>query len=169
MIFKTNIQIDINRALLDLDKIVQFFDNKNQLAITYDPDRPPYDLAPHLSAIGKSPIDIDQWNLSTVCPIFKDSYFYEILQNLPYTVQRARLMRMAPKTTYSMHVDTYKRLHFALITNPGCHLSFQSGDKFFGWHIPADGHAYIADTTKLHSAVNPWDQNRYHMVVDIKT
>jgi len=168
VIFKTNIKLELDRLLNDLSQVVSVFNSMNQLAIVYDPKKVIDGHEPHFSAIGKSPIDIDEWNLTEVCPIFKNTYLEEVIDIIPYQKQRIRLMRMLPKTTYSMHVDTYKRLHWALITDPSCHLTFQSNAKFFGWHIPADGFGYLADTTKMHSAVNPWDQIRYHLVIDIK-
>ena len=168
MILKTDLKFDLERLIDSLRFYIDIFDYNNQLAITFDETRLKENVEPHFIAIGKSPPDIDQWNLDQTCPIFKNSYFEEIINSIPYSKQRARLMRMPPRSTYSMHVDTYQRLHWAIITDPACHLTFQNNKTFFGWHIPADGFAYIADTRKLHSAVNPWDQYRYHLVIDIK-
>lgn len=167
MIVKTDLNFNIDMLISDLKKYINVFDSQNQLAITYDEKRV-LDKEPHFVAIGRSPPDIDEWDLTKICPIFQNSYFASMLDKIPYSLQRVRLMRMSPKSTYSMHVDTYKRLHWALITHASCHLTFQHHNTFLGWHIPADGYGYIADTTKLHSAVNPWDQYRYHLVMDIK-
>jgi Aspartyl/Asparaginyl beta-hydroxylase len=168
VIFKTNLQIDLPRLVKDLSRYIDVFDQFNQLSIVYDENRLVENIEPHYVAIGKSTPDIDQWNLNKICPLFANSYFAEIFDLVPYKKQRARIMRMAPRSTYSMHVDSYKRLHWALITDPSCHLTFQNNEQFFGWHIPANGFAYLVDTRKMHSAVNPWDQYRYHFVIDIK-
>ena len=78
-------------------------------------------------------------------------------------------MRMKPKTCLSFHKDLYKRLHWALITKPECHISFRenANSNFVGYHIPADGYGYMLDTTIGHTALNPSNYDRYHLVIDI--
>ena len=64
------------------------------------------------------------------------------------------------QSTIRRQVDTEKRLHIPIITNPGAHLVIEDTAN----HLPADGTVYIADTTKYHTAFNSGLDDRIHLV-----
>lgn len=142
------------------------FTDMDQLSIMYDPSRN-LPEEPHLQCIGSSPLDILDWNFTSVSPVFQDSIFVKLLEQVNRPTKRVRLMRMRPRSCYSLHIDTYKRLHWALLTFPECHMSFQIGDGFTGFHIPADGYGYMVNTRIRHTALNPTTEFRYHLVIDV--
>lgn len=152
----------------ETQRYIEHFTDMDQLSIKYDPTKN-LSEEPHLQCVGRSPNDITDWNFSEICPIFKDSVFSEILNQVKEPTKRIRLMRMRPRSSYSFHKDQCKRLHWALITFPGCHITFQknNGEEFIGFHIPANGYGYITDTQVKHTAINPTLNLRYHLVIDI--
>jgi hypothetical protein len=165
---KTDYYYDPEILRLELEKYIPYFNQMDQLSIKFDPHKNLNEL-PHYQCIGRSPSDILDWNFTEICPIFKNSKFLNILSNLKESTKRIRLMRIKPRSCYSFHYDTYRRLHWALLTFPECHMSFQSSvnNEFTGFHIPADGFGYWTDTKIKHTAVNPTMEYRYHLVIDI--
>ena len=165
---RTNYYYDVNKLKIEVFKFKKYFNEINQLNVKYDRTRN-IETLPHLNCIGKSPKDISEWNFDNVSPIFENSHMLSTVSQIKETTHRIRLMAMKPKSCYSLHIDTYKRLHWAIITHPSCHMSFQESDEkvFSGFHIPADGYGYMVDTRMMHTALNPWDQFRYHLVIDI--
>jgi Aspartyl/Asparaginyl beta-hydroxylase len=89
--------------------------------------------------------------------IFEDVYHQLCYR---YKIGRIRLMKSRPKTCLSWHTDTEKRLHIPIVTNPGARLVIED----YANHLPADGSAYLADTTKYHTAFNSGMENRIHLV-----
>jgi len=78
---------------------------------------------------------------------------------------RTRLMWLGPKSCYSMHKDTHKRIHIPLITNDQCFFIFKIG---LVRHIPI-GHAYLINSTLQHTAINgSFEHWRLHIVGDIR-
>jgi aspartyl/asparaginyl beta-hydroxylase (cupin superfamily) len=73
-------------------------------------------------------------------------------------------MFVETKTCYTWHRDGTARIHIPIITD-----SSKTGliveDTIL--RLPADGSAYIVDTTKYHTAFNAWDQTRIHLVAVI--
>lgn len=80
-----------------------------------------------------------------------------------YTLGRVRLMMSRPRTCLSWHTDDETRVHIPLVTNPGAHLVIE--DR--AYHMPADGHAYLANTRLHHTAFNGGMEPRIHMVACI--
>jgi hypothetical protein len=78
---------------------------------------------------------------------------------------RTRIMKLDPKKCYSYHQDWTPRVHLAVNTHPFCFLVV---DKEI-FHVPADGHPYLIDTTKPHTALNASvNTERIHIVGCIK-
>jgi len=82
---------------------------------------------------------------------------------------RTRLVNLPPLASYPYHVDCGFRVHLAIKTNPSAFF-FEDGKLI---HIPADGHAYLIDVTKLHSAWNgafkeDTSLNRIHLVGTVR-
>lgn len=74
---------------------------------------------------------------------------------------RTRIMNLQSKTCYSIHRDRTKRVHLPVITNKNCKLIIND----IVHHLPADGYAWLVDTTQMHTAMNAnLDFNRYHIV-----
>ena len=94
-------------------------------------------------------------------PLYKGTIFEEIINDLGST--RARVMIKEEKTAYSVHSDLSSRCHLALETNSDAYFVFPKEQKVF--HIPADGNAYIVDTTRLHTFINCGPE-RTHLVFD---
>lgn len=91
-------------------------------------------------------------------PIFDIPYVNSIMQDLDLC--RTRLMILKPKTCYYWHADQQKRCHIPLKTNESCFLIIEK--KII--HLPADGHRYVLDTTKEHTALNAGHTDRLHIV-----
>jgi hypothetical protein len=97
-----------------------------------------------------------------------ESDYCELLFDLPYinsiieehNLVRTRVMRMKPKSCYYWHCDNTKRLHIPVITHEHCFLLLD--DERI--HLPADGTAYVIDTTKMHTALNASKIERIHIV-----
>jgi Aspartyl/Asparaginyl beta-hydroxylase len=99
-------------------------------------------------------------------PEFNNLYakdVYDVLRKR-WKLGRVRLMEVLPKTCYSWHKDVSKRLHVPIYTDhTRCGLIIE--DTVY--RMPADGNAYLADTTLYHTAFNSMDQSRYHLVAVI--
>jgi len=90
--------------------------------------------------------------------IFDLPYINSIISDLK--MYRTRIMRMKPKTCYTIHKDTTKRIHIPIFTNEHCFLIVNNKIK----HYPADGNYYLIDTTQYHTAVNASRYERTHLV-----
>lgn len=95
----------------------------------------------------------------------KDTYFYTIYKAMSsrYKLARMRIMSLKQKTCLTWHYDSGQRIHIPIITHPGC--KFVLEDNAF--HLPADGNAYIVDTTKYHTVFNGSKIVRIHLVCSI--
>ena len=164
---RTSYYYDLNLLRSDLDRYKSYFNEINQLSIKYDPRAIINDEEPHYSCIGASNEKIKTWSYSTTTPIFQGSEFDKLLSMINRDTRRVRLMAMKPRSCYSLHQDTYKRIHWALETWSECHITFKRNNDFVGYHIPADGYGYLLDTTIFHTAVNPTLFTRYHLVLDV--
>ena len=92
----------------------------------------------------------------------------ELWTNLPYTnsvlkelkIHRTRLMRLMPLSCYTYHKDASQRIHIPLITNENCFIIVDDVITRY----PADGSSYLINTTKMHTAVNASNDERWHIV-----
>lgn len=91
-------------------------------------------------------------------PLFDIPYINSILEE--HDLVRARVMKMKPKTCYYWHRDNTKRLHIPVITHEHCFLLLEN-ERIY---LPADGSAYIVDTTNMHTALNCSKIERIHIV-----
>lgn len=96
---------------------------------------------------------------------FEGSYFHklylEVAAKSVLPIGRMRLLKLKPKTCYSVHRDNSIRYHFALHTNPECYMVFKNQGLV---HIPADGNCYATNTLLEHSAMNGSLEERVHLV-----
>lgn len=96
----------------------------------------------------------------------KDTYLAHIHDELSkeYHIGRYRIMAMKHKKVMSIHTDTTKRIHIPVVTNENCLMMIER----IIHHMPADGHAYLADTTKPHTAFNADHKLlRLHLLFDL--
>ena len=108
--------------------------------------------------IGQNYLTVDNDELSYNVPLFDIPYINNILKE--NNLVRTRVMKMKPKTCYYWHSDRTKRLHIPVFTHSHCFLLIDE-DRI---HLPADGTAYIVDTTKNHTALNCSKVDRIHIV-----
>ena len=91
-------------------------------------------------------------------PIFDIPYINSIIKDLK--MYRTRVMILKPKTCYTYHQDTTKRIHIPLVTNDKCFFIINTQVK----HYPADGNYYVVDTTQMHTALNASKEDRIHII-----
>lgn len=91
-------------------------------------------------------------------PIFDLKNINEALTK--FGMVHTRLMTVKPKSCYSYHVDSRKRLHIPLETNEHCWFII---DKEMH-HLPADGSVYLVDTMLPHTFINCGSEPRTHIV-----
>lgn len=100
-------------------------------------------------------------------PIYTRSVLEALASVRGCTWGRVRFMMSLPKRGLSMHRDTERRYHLALVTNPSAILSECFTDqphRCTGWHIPSDGHWHLVDTRREHFAYNGGWEPRIHLV-----
>jgi len=96
----------------------------------------------------------------------KDTYFYEIYEKLStaYKIGRVRLIKTPAKTIGPCwHVDPEERIQIPIVTNLGERYIIM--DKCY--FLPANGCAYITNTTLPHSTFNGGFIDRYAMIFHI--
>jgi hypothetical protein len=81
---------------------------------------------------------------------------------LGFALGRIRLMRVRPRTCYSVHNDTSARIHIPLVTNEMALMIFPEQRHVV--HFPADGGIWFTDTTLKHTAMNGGMATRVHFV-----
>jgi hypothetical protein len=163
-VIDTGMRVNLPRLLKDCLSVWMKFslETHNQIGLTYRPGTPPeegrvYTGIGSLHGTGRSEQDFTEFEEE-----FTHTYLYEVYRALPFPVGRFRIMRIKPKTTYSVHTDNSKRIHIPLITNIGAYLLFPEIEKLV--HMPADGRVFLADTTLRHTAINCGPADRIHLV-----
>ena len=96
----------------------------------------------------------------------KDFYLKSVYDTISadYNIGRVRLMALHHKKVMSMHTDASRRIHVPVVTNENCMMVIDNNV----FHLPADGSAYLTNTTKKHTAFNA-NHNflRLHLLFDI--
>lgn len=168
---KLSLSVDINKLKNECDsllKTVPLHEHEKQICLMHSANcqNKWYDGTGSLSKKYSHATIPSEKSFNIVNEELKGSYIEDILKNLSkmYTIHRARLMMLYPKSCYSWHRDVSKRIHIAVNTNENCRLVFEQGS----FHIPADGYAYLTDTTQFHSAFNgSLTDSRLHLVTNI--
>jgi len=96
----------------------------------------------------------------------KGTYIEEVYGILfeKYPFSRMRLMKLTGRSCMSLHSDLEKRIHIPISTNENC-LMIVDNEVCY---LPADGNAYLVDTTKRHTALNSnKDFDRIHLLFDL--
>lgn len=143
------------------------FDNSNQIMLTSDrsTNQNPYEYVGSLFCKLSNKYLRKEYEFKYFIEAFKDLIFYRIYQELsavsPFQIGRVRLMKLNPKSCYSMHKDDGIRYHVPLKTNEQAFLLFKENGAF---QIPADGRVYGTNTMLEHTAMNGGDEDRIHLV-----
>lgn len=168
---KSTLQFDVNLLNQDVEYILtktEWHPEHNQISLQYsnkDINNQWY------SGTGKSWEEVDgKWKILieddeviNINQALKGTYIEHVLHSLPFTPVRTRLMRMNPKSCYSIHRDTSARWHIALKTSEHARFVFTADQVVH--HIPANGHPYFIDTTREHTAFNGNTDYRIHLVM----
>jgi hypothetical protein len=107
---------------------------------------------------------LDVKTFTKLCTQFHGTPFeqlYECLYN-KYTLGRVRLMRSQPKTCLTWHTDATPRVHYPIITYPGCIMVVDTE----AFHMPKNTW-WEVNTTKYHTAFNGSLETRIHLVAEI--
>ncbi|MFI7632992.1 hypothetical protein [Nonomuraea sp. NPDC049400] len=99
---------------------------------------------------------------SELNPELRGTYFEEAFDSFPFPLFRARLLALDARTCYSVHRDDTARLHVAIKTSEHAPFVFVERNEVF--RVPADGNAYLLDTTEVHTAMNGARELRLHLV-----
>ena len=142
---------DLNQIKKELETLPDF---KNQIYLQGDVE----DMDPIEPTTGDNYLLVDRSEETFSIPLFDIPYINSILEE--HNLVRSRVMRMKPKSCYYWHRDRAKRLHIPVITHDHCFLLLE--DKKV--HLPADGTAYVVDTTQYHTALNCSKIDRIHIV-----
>lgn len=163
--------IDVVAIQKDLDRLIAEHDlyYQNQISITSvagDND--------WTCSIGRDQLQFKERYYSTINKSLENTYIHSIVQRYSQFF-RWRVLKLLPKTTYSVHDDSIGagdnlRLHVPITTNPDSFLcSFvdkpSSGKSVNVLYEHLElGNSYEVNTTGLHTAVNYGTQDRYHLV-----
>lgn len=161
MIRPTEIQADLASVQADAAKVRALLDERGQLSVTARPGA----SEPLLDALGWLPEDAKEADYSRINNEFRGGAIEALLNRLPFRHGRVRLMRLAPKSCLSIHADSTRRYHYAVITSPDCYLVELNGTEGKFHHIPADGRLYEMDARLTHTAINAGREARIHIVI----
>jgi hypothetical protein len=117
------------------------------------------DMDPFEPTIGENYLSVDKAEELYTHLLFDIPYINSIISE--HNLCRTRVMKMKPKTCYYWHHDSTKRLHIPIITHEHCFLVLENEGRI---HLPADGSAYLVDTTQKHTAMNCSKIDRIHIV-----
>jgi len=163
--------IDVVAIQNDLTKLIAEHDlyYQNQISITSVMGDDNWSCS-----IGRGNLKYKERFYSTINKSLEGTYIHKLVEKYNQ-FYRWRILKLLPKSTYSVHddfngVDDNLRLHIPIQTNNDCFLcSFaqmpQSGQQVNVIHEHlALGNSYEVNTTGLHTAVNYGTTDRYHLV-----
>lgn len=111
--------------------------------------------------VPKREIPLREADFTETVTIFRNTVFEQLLADLcrRYDVGRVRIMKLAPKTCLTWHVDDTNRIHYPFLTNPGCKMIIEDQVR----HLDADTW-WHTETTNGHTAINASTEPRLHVV-----
>lgn len=110
--------------------------------------------------------NLSQSDFTIVNASLDNTCLKEVINTLSkdYKIGRVRLMALPHKKCMSIHTDTTKRIHIPVVTNENCLMIVDNQV----YHMPANGNAYLTDTTKPHTALNANHSfMRLHLLFDL--
>lgn len=139
-------QFDLDILTKEMYNLVELvgWGDKNQICLTHPSGQKDW-------FFGTGPLMTSR-NFTEVNQHFIGTYFEKVLNTLKekYSIGRVRLMMLPGQKCYSLHADTTKRIHLPLETNEQCMMIIDDEIK----RMPADGTAWLTNTTKTHTALN---------------
>lgn len=146
---------DINRLIKEVDQLILSHPDLDQICVQTDGSS---DWA---AGAGRQKSHSSIWD--QVHPDLVGTWWETFFSSLPVKVFRTRIMRMKPKSCYSIHKDDTPRLHIAIHPTPESRFLFFKPDEAI--HFPCDGKIWWVDTTRYHSAMNGGTDERVHLVM----
>ena len=122
----------------------------------------PLDTNVYTSSCGKQQLQntgykSSDWNV--VNQLFKGTEFERICDE--FQCYKMRVMRLWPKSMYSVHIDKSPRFHIVLSSNPGCFMMWPDSNTHV--HMPRNT-AWYTNTCPRHTACNSGEEYRDHIV-----
>lgn len=161
MIRPTDIEQDLAGVRADVAAVRSLLDKHGQLSITSRPGA----TEPLFDALGWLPEGAREADYTQLNEDFRGGAIEALLNALPFRPGRVRLMRLAPKSCLSIHADSTRRYHYAVITSPDCYLVELDASRGIFHHVPADGRLYEMDARLTHTAINAGREARIHIVI----
>lgn len=105
---------------------------------------------------------IRHWKL---CDVFKDTVFEQIYDLLHYNFipGRIRFIKTKPRTCMGWHKDPIPRLHYPIVTEPGCVMVIE--DEVY--HLPLNKWTKAFTHKGNHTIANGGHDDRIHLVIDL--
>ena len=107
------------------------------------------------------PNDVTEESFTILNNAFDNTELENIISK--FNLFRSRLLRLTPKTCYSIHKDVSWRLHIPIITSPNCLFYFPDHKQHY--HLE-QGKIYKVNTTQRHTFMNAskYNINRIHFI-----
>lgn len=177
-VLKVPVGISVEKLVTALRNVEEKFSFKRKdqepryfaLGLQYSREENPlYDAVDALAttAVGQNSIQHLVRRPLRVFPYFNDAAkpFQFVFEHLyPLRVYRTRLLRAVPGyEMFTTHIDGRYglRLHIPLETNSEAWMEV-AGTRY---HLPADGSAYLLNTSRPHRVANPGATSRTHLVM----
>ena len=150
----SHMKYDLDKIKKELETLPKF--NKQLYLQGYSKDMDPEEGA-------DEGYEVDTREQEYHISLFDIPYINSIIQE--HKLVRTRILKMKPKSCYLWHKDKTKRLHIPVQTDKHCFLLLDNKRV----HLPADGSAYVVDTTQNHTALNCSKVDRIHIVGAFRT
>ena len=155
----------ISTQWLDLTKRLRayhWFGYENRHSSQVAVQSGPLDTNGYTSSCGKQQLQntgykSSDWNV--VNELFKGTEFERICDE--FQCYKMRVMRLWPKSMYSVHIDKSPRFHIVLNSNPGCFMMWPDSNTHV--HMPRFT-AWYTNTCPRHTACNSGEVYRDHIV-----
>lgn len=139
-------QFDLDLLKKDVYNVTNLvgWGEKNQICLTHPPGEPNW-------FVGTGAL-LTCRNFTEMNSFLKGTYYEKVHNTIKqdYPFARVRIMLLPGQRCFSLHADTTKRIHIPLSTNDQCMMIIDDEVK----RMPADGSAWLTNTTKPHTALN---------------
>ena len=165
---KIKLDIDLNRLMSDWINISPSlrayhwhgYENRHSSQVAVQSG--PLDTNEYTSSCGRQQLKdtgykSSDWNV--VNELFRGTEFERLCNE--YECYKMRVMRLWPKSMYSVHIDKSPRFHVVLSTNPGAFMMWPDSNTHI--HMPRHS-AWYTNTCPRHTACNSGDVYRDHIV-----
>jgi hypothetical protein len=173
MIEKLDFKVDLPMVVKDIETVANMarWNEDNQIGLTHRPG------APYMwkDAVGSLHNDTTKsenefTEINYLIPLTLKQMLIDFAEFQGIHLGRVRIMRLPSKRGLTVHRDTTVRYHLVINTNIDSFFGFRDLRQVDGvaakcYHIPADGHFYKVDTTKIHFVYNGGKTDRIHIVI----